>query len=42
MSADDLAKAHVYYNGEDLGSVEIDENGNPVFTVTKGGKYEIK
>lgn len=42
MSADDLAKAHVYYNGENLGSVEIDENGNPVFTVTKGGKYEIK
>lgn len=37
-----LAKAHVYCDGEDLGPVELDENGNPVITVTKGGKYEIK
>lgn len=42
MSADALAKAHVYCNGEDLGAVELDENGNPVITVTKGGTYEIK
>ncbi len=37
-----LAKAHVYCDGEDLGPVELDENGNPVITATKGGKYEIK
>lgn len=42
MSAKALAKAHVYCDGEDLGPVELDENGNPVITVTKGGIYEIK
>ena len=42
LSKSRLAKAHVYCNGEDLGPVEIDENGNPVITVTKGGKYVIR
>lgn len=42
MSAKKLAKAHVYCDGEDLGPVELDENGVPVITVTKGGVYEIK
>ena len=42
MSEAKLAKAHVYCDGEDLGPVELDENGNPVITVTKGGTYEIK
>lgn len=42
MSAKALAKAHVYCDGEDLGPVELDENGYPVITVTKGGTYEIK
>lgn len=42
MSAKALAKAHVYCDGEDLGPVELDENGKPVITVTKGGVYEIK
>ncbi len=42
LSAEKLAKAHVYCDGEDLGPVELDESGNPVITVTKGGVYEIK
>lgn len=42
MSAERLAKAHVYCDGEDLGPVELNEDGLPVITVTKGGKYEIK
>ena len=42
MSAEKLATAHVYCDGEDMGPVELDENGNPVITVTKGGEYIIK
>lgn len=42
MSAEKLAAAHVYCDGEDMGPVEIDEDGNPVITVTKGGEYVIK
>lgn len=42
LSAAKLKTAHVYCNGEDLGPVELDENGLPVITVTKGGTYEIK
>lgn len=42
LSAKRLASAHVYCDGEDLGPVELDENGYPVITVTKGGKYIIK
>lgn len=37
-----LAKAHIYCDGEDLGAAEVDKDGNVTFTVTKGGKYEIK
>lgn len=42
LSLEKLAKAHVYCNGKDLGSVKIDADGNPVITVTKGGEYIIK
>lgn len=42
MSAKKLANAHVYCDGEDLGPVELDEDGLPVITVTKGGEYVIK
>ena len=42
LSAAALKTAHVYCDGEDLGPVELDENGLPVITVTKGGTYEIK
>lgn len=42
MSAAKLKTAHVYCNGEDMGPVELDEDGNPVITVTKGGEYVIK
>ncbi len=42
MCAEMLANAHVYCNGEDMGPVELDEDGNPVITVTKGGEYVIK
>lgn len=44
MSKAQLASAHLYRNGDDLGDdkIEIDENGNPVISVTKAGKYEIK
>ena len=42
MSEEKLANAHVYCDGEDLGSVELNEAGVPVITVTKGGTYEIK
>lgn len=42
MSAERLAKAHVYCDGEDLGPVELNEDGVPVITVTKGGTYEVK
>ncbi len=42
MSAEKLANAHVYCDGEDLGPVELNEDGQPVITVTKGGTYEIK
>lgn len=52
MSKAALKKAHVYVTvkdpktgkdvTKDLGSVELDENGNPVITATQGGTYEIK
>lgn len=42
LSKKALAKAHVYLNGVDLGPVELDENGYPVITMTKGGTYVIK
>lgn len=42
LSANKLAKAHVYCDGEDLGPVELNEDGVPVITATKGGTYEIK
>lgn len=42
MSAEKLASAHVYCDGEDMGPVELDDDGNPVITVTKGGEYVIK
>lgn len=42
MSAEKLAKAHVYCDGQDLGPVELNEDGVPVITVTKGGTYEIR
>lgn len=42
MSAKKLANAHVYCDGVDLGPVELDEDGLPVITVTKGGEYIIK
>ena len=42
LSADKLEEAHVYCGGEDLGYVEINDDGNPVITVTAGGKYEIR
>ncbi len=42
MSAKALENASVYCDGEELGAVEIDENGLPFFIATKGGKYEIK
>ena len=47
-----LKKAHVYVTKvdpktgkkvtEDLGLVELDENGNPVITATQGGEYTIR
>ncbi|MGN0674747.1 MAG: hypothetical protein ACI4KG_03285 [Oscillospiraceae bacterium] len=42
LSAKKLAKAHVYCDGVDLGPVELNEDGVPVITATKGGTYEIK
>ncbi len=42
MSAAKLKNAHWYLNGEDMGPVELDEDGNPVITLTKGGEIEIK
>ena len=42
MSAEKLENAHWYLNGKDMGPVELDEDGNPVVTLTKGGKIEIK
>ncbi len=42
MSAEKLKNAHWYLNGEDMGPVELDEDGNPVITLTKGGEVEIK
>lgn len=42
LSPEKLAKAHVYCDGEDLGPVELDDEGNPVITVKKGGEYTIK
>lgn len=42
LSAEQLAKAHVYCDNEDLGPVEVNESGVPVITVTKGGTYTIK
>lgn len=42
MSAKKLASAHWYLDGEDMGPVDLDEDGNPVVTLTKGGKVEIK
>lgn len=42
LSRAKLKTAHVYCDGEDLGPVELDSAGNPIITVTKGGKYVIK
>lgn len=52
MKPSTLKKAHVYVTKvdpetgkkveEDLGLVEIDENGNPVITATQGGEYTIR
>ena len=42
LSAKKLANAHWYLDGEDMGPIELDEDGNPVVTLTKGGKVEIK
>lgn len=42
LSAKKLASAHWYLDGEDMGPVELDEDGNPVVTLTKGGKVEVK
>lgn len=42
LSAEKLEEASVYFNGTDMGYVDINDDGNPVITVTKGGKYEIK
>ncbi|MDE6746675.1 MAG: hypothetical protein K2J72_08570 [Oscillospiraceae bacterium] len=42
LSAEKLENAHWYLNGKDMGPVELDEDGNPVVTLTKGGKIEIK
>ncbi len=52
MKPSTLKKAHVYVTKvdpetgkkveEDLGPVEIDENGNPVITATQGGEYTIR
>lgn len=42
MSAKKLASAHVYCDGEDLGPVELNDDGVPVITVKKGGVYEVK
>lgn len=42
LSENQLEKAHIYFNGEDTGPVEINEDGLPVITAVKGGKYEIK
>lgn len=42
MSKARLAKACLYCDGKKIGPVELDENGNPVITVSKGGKYVIK
>lgn len=42
LSAEKLENAHWYLNGKDMGPVELDDDGNPVVTLTKGGKIEIK
>lgn len=42
LSIAKLKTAHVYCDGEDLGPVVLDSAGNPIITVTKGGKYVIK
>ena len=42
LSPAKLKKAHVYCDGVDLGAVELNEDGDPVITVTKGGTYTIK
>lgn len=42
LNKEKLANAHVYCDGKDLGPVELNEDGVPVITVTKGGTYEIK
>ena len=42
MSAAKLAAAHVYCDDDDLGPVELNDAGQPVITVKKGGKYIIK
>ncbi|MGN0695390.1 MAG: hypothetical protein ACI4J5_01345 [Oscillospiraceae bacterium] len=52
MKPSTLKKAHVYVTRidpetgkkveEDLGPVELDEDGNPVITVTQGGEYTIR
>ncbi len=42
LSQDQLAKAHLYLDGVDLGPVELNEDGYPVITMTRGGEYVIK
>lgn len=42
MSAKQLADAHLYKDGVDLGKVKVNENGYPEFTITEGGKYTIE
>ena len=42
LSAEKLENALWYFNGKDMGPVELDDDGNPVVTLTKGGKIEIK
>lgn len=42
LSEKQLESARVYLDGEDIGAVQIDENGLPFIIASKGGKYEIK
>ena len=42
MSDEKLKNAQVYNGDTSLGDVEINEDGDPVITVSKGGTYTIK
>lgn len=42
ISAKQLADAHLYKNGVDLGKVKVNGNGYPEFTITEGGKYTLE